>query len=347
MLTAQITVLFSVLHNAIYNRLDGPSIREKLPPHLQDPRQQFRVARDVVTLTYRRIVFNDLLRRLLDPAVYNFLLTNGPIEADLEAKRGVPLEFSHAAYRIGHAMVRSGYEMNDGVDKDARTFLSLSENLALGTQRYSQDLPLIKDWYAQWSKFFETGGNTPQPSRRLGPSIVPLLGRDHYFPNQDGAAGATLPGGLMYRDLVRGEEEVLATPAALAAYLGGALGPDFDAEAHVKDIQNKVVGWLSGAGFSLEETLEIASTPPLIFFLMVEAWLGPDQGKRLGPLGSLVIGEVFFRSQGEALDAYEQDHHLQSAAQVALGRAIPQSMTELHEFVDDWSPLEYRPLPIV
>ncbi len=246
--TGQMTVLLPVLHNALFNRLDEPSINAKLPPHLQDPRLQFRVAWDVVTLTYRRIVFGDLLRRLLDPDVYAFFLKNGPIKPNPEAKRGVPLGFSHAAYRVGHAMVRSGYEMNDGVDDDARTFLSLNENLALGSQRYSQDLPLINDWYVQWSKFFQVGGKVPQPSRRLGPSIVPLLGRNHYFSNNDGADGASLPGGLMYRDLVRGEEEGLATPAALAGHLAEALGGDFNAEAHVKDIENKIVGWLSGAG---------------------------------------------------------------------------------------------------
>ncbi|MGY9055709.1 MAG: peroxidase family protein, partial [Alphaproteobacteria bacterium] len=71
-----------------------------------------------------------------------------------------PLEFSHAAYRVGHAMIRPGYEMNDGVDADARSFLSLSDNLALGSLRMSQELPVIKDWYAQWSKFFETAGRS-------------------------------------------------------------------------------------------------------------------------------------------------------------------------------------------
>ncbi len=80
---------------------------------------------------------------------------------------------------------------------------------------------------------------------------------------------------------------------------------------------------------------------------MMEAWLGPHQGKRLGPIGSLVIEEVFFRAQGETLDVYEQDHFLQSAAQAAFGGAVPQTMTELLELIADWSPLEYRPLPIV
>jgi hypothetical protein len=160
LIVSQLTVLFSVLHNTLYNRLDEPSIRAKLLPHHQDPRRQFRLARDSVTLAYRRVIFNHLLKRLLDPTVYAYFQQHGPLEADPNSERGIPLEFSHAAYRVGHAMIRPGYEMNDGVDADARSFLSLSDNLALGSLRMSQELPVIKDWYAQWSKFFETAGRS-------------------------------------------------------------------------------------------------------------------------------------------------------------------------------------------
>ena len=346
-IVSQITVLFSILHNAIYNRLDEPSVRAALLPHFQEDRMQFRVARDVVTLTYRRIIANDLLKRLLDPEVYAYFVQHGPMEPDPTSDRGIPLEFSHAAYRVGHAMIRPFYEMNDGVDADARNLLTLYDSLALGSQRLSQDLPLVKDWYAQWSKFFETANGTPQPSRRIGPHIVSLLGKTYQFPNEDGPDGASLPGGLVYRDLVRAEEEGLLTPYALAGHLSAIKGAKFDAEAYVKDIREKLVGWLSASGFAPEDIMELAGAPPLTLFILIEAWSGPAEGRKLGPIGSLVLGEVFFRNLGESEDVYEKDHHLQQAATTAFGGAAPSSMTELIKLIADWSPLEYRPLPIV
>ena len=344
---SQVTVLFSILHNTIYNRLDEPSIRAKLPPHMQDPRLQFRVARDVVTLTYRRVLFNDLLRRLLDADVYAYFVKNGPLEPDLDGKRGVPLEFTHAAYRMGHAMIRSFYEMNDGVDADARNLLTLIDSLALGSQRLSQELPLLKDWYAQWSKFFDVAGHTPQPSRRIGPYIVPLLGENYQFPNDDGPNDTPLPGGLVYRDMVRGEEEGLMTPLALAHRLAPVMGAHFDPDAYVKEVTDRIVGWLSGAGFSPQETAALAGTPPLTLFVLLEAWTGASNGCRLGPIGSLIVGEVFFRSQYETIDAFERDHHVQAAAAVAYAGAVPATMAALIEQIAAWSPLEYRPLPII
>lgn len=344
---SQISVLFSILHNTIYNRLDEPSIRAKLPPHLQDPRMQFRVARDVVTLTYRRVLFNDMLRLLLDPQVYAYFVKNGPLEPDCDSKRGVAPEFTHAAYRMGHAMIRAAYEMNDGVDADARNLLTLSESLALSSQRMSLELPLVKDWYAQWSKFFDVPGRTPQPSRRIGPSIVPLLSENYQFPNNDGPDGKPLPGGLIYRDMVRGEEEGLMTPLALAYRLKPLMGSGFDPEVYVKDVTNEVVGWLSGAGFSPEEILELAGTPPLTLFVLMEAWFGSAKGCRLGPIGSLIVGEVFFRARSETLETFERNHHLGEAASVAYDGAAPSTMSALIGKIADWSPLEYRPLPIV
>lgn len=344
---SQITVLFAILHNTIYNRLDEPGIRAKLPPHLQDPRLQFQTARNVVTLTYRRVLFNDLLRRLLDAKVYAYLTEHGPLEPDTESAGGVPLEFTHAAYRMGHAMVRPYYEMNDGVDADARSLLSLTESLALGSQQLSQELPLLTDWYAQWSKFFDAPGRTPQPSRRIGPHIVPLFGRNYQFPNEDGPDGKPMPGGLVYRDLVRGEEEGLMTPLALAYRLAPVMGPQFDPDAYVRDITDKLVGWLCGAGFTPEEIPVLAGTPPLTLFILVEAWCGPARGCRLGPLGSLIVGEVFFRAQAETMAALEQDHHVQAAAAAAFDGAPPATMSALIQQVAAWSPLEYRPLPVI
>ena len=64
-------------------------------------------------------------------------------------------------------------------------------------------------------------------------------------------------------------------------------------------------------------------------------------------IGSLIVGEVFFRSQSETLDGFERNQWVHAAAAVAYDGATPATMTALIEQIAAWSPLEYRPLPIL
>src|ERR1700730_1010047 len=66
-------------------------------------------------------LLEDFLPRIIHSSVLNYLKTNGRYDRDKLAyylpRRDsfMPVEFSVAAYRLGHSMVRSGYQLNDTV----------------------------------------------------------------------------------------------------------------------------------------------------------------------------------------------------------------------------------------
>jgi hypothetical protein len=104
---AQLTALFHLLHNIVYGEL-----YKRLENKYSD-RRIFAVARKVVTAVYRKIVIEDLLARLLYPEVYERYSTGGSsalVDDPTDAR--MPLEFSHAAARFGHFMVRDQYAIN-------------------------------------------------------------------------------------------------------------------------------------------------------------------------------------------------------------------------------------------
>ena len=146
----------------------------------------------------------------------------GDVQSD-----GIPLEFSHAAYRLGHSMVRMSYVFNDA-DHDAQGegIRDVLKTTVGGSARRSF-LPTPK-WIAEWSKFFEIEPHAkPQPSRRIGPCFNEVLLDDGIFSNPAGKAPAapvrsaptTEPSflvgdhsGLLLRDLIRGTIGGLLTP---------------------------------------------------------------------------------------------------------------------------------------
>ena len=104
----------------------------------------------------------------------------------------VPLEFSHGAFRFGHAMVRPEYVINDLSTHD------LNKTLEKTSANDPVNMPLDATWIVRWSRFFEIKGSRPNFSRRIGPYLSDGLGNDQIFPAFD----QTNRVGLLYRDLL-------------------------------------------------------------------------------------------------------------------------------------------------
>lgn len=79
----------------------------------------FESARDEVRWTYQRMLVEDYLRRIIEAQVYDAFVDDWEERGDdayilytPELRTNIPLEFSGAAYRFGHSMVRVGYRLN-------------------------------------------------------------------------------------------------------------------------------------------------------------------------------------------------------------------------------------------
>jgi len=304
---SQLTALFALLHNGLIDIVRRSEPTAGPNANLGAAYKRFLCARDALTLIYHNVIRKDLMRRAMHPAIYaaysgplpNFIDRTVPFKAD-SAVRGtreldgwqVPLEFSHGAFRFGHAMVRPEYVINDLATHD------LNNTLEKTSANDPVNMPLDATWIIRWSRFFEIRGSRPNFSRRIGPYLSDGLGNDKIFPAFDQPKGV----GLLYRDLLgaslAGLWSVNALVAEIAArrpHLMGASRLLADRPYRVSQLREWLASETTYGGLNSEDIETIANDPPLPFFILFEAMQQPQaEGLCLGPLGSIIVSEVIF-----------------------------------------------------
>src|SRR5450631_2290409 len=117
---SQLTALFALLHNGLVDIVRRGEPAAGPNASLGAAYNRFLCARDALTLIYHNVIRKDLMRRAMHPAIYAAYLGPNPNFIDRAAREmpeqddwQIPLEFSHGAFRFGHAMVRPEYVIND------------------------------------------------------------------------------------------------------------------------------------------------------------------------------------------------------------------------------------------
>jgi hypothetical protein len=295
-LISQITVLFHRFHNVVDDLIQAAQRAEDASQHPPEVAAyvRFACARLAATLVYREIVLKDVLPRILHPAVADWYARHG--HAPVDASRGVPVEFSHGAFRFGHAMVRDQYLLTAGNRRD------MSRGLLLSSQRAPGALPMPEDWRVDWELFFPPDGATvPNKSRRLAPQYAFALRDEQLFPAVDPSVDTF---GLAARDLVSGCFAGFWSVPVLFSEIRRAplksVLPDFTVW------HEPLRHWLrdrSGtfADYPDEEDIaDLVADPPLPFFVLFEAAhsgsgsapVSVGGGAHLGPFGSIIVAET-------------------------------------------------------
>jgi len=194
----------------------------------------------------------------------------------------MPLEFSVAAYRLGHSMARARYDFN--INFQPATFEELFTFTALSGELGDFDtLPQL--WIIQWENFVDVGAPFAR-TRSIDTMLVEPLFELRNF------QGGILQGDrarLAVRNLLRGYRLRLPTGQAVARELGErlqgvrnipVLTPQQVRDAAASPEQVQV---LQDAGF-LERT-------PLWYYILAEA-AALEGGERLGPVGATIVAEV-------------------------------------------------------
>ncbi|MCZ0735968.1 peroxidase family protein [Phreatobacter sp. AB_2022a] len=322
-LISQLTTLFMRSHNRIADAvLQSASHAGEAMTEL-DYHQVFERARAANVHIYRTIVWNDYLRRMLDPDVFARYApdagrTDGAIRLVTAAPvLRMPVEFSHAAFRFGHAMVRPSYRL--GL---LRPF-ELDDILRHSSSNEPDLMPFDESWLIDWNRFFGgQPGDSPAEfmfSRPLGPTITPMGpdttfvaagpdGLDRALPIAVTKSGQTGPAtGMATRDLARAYSVPMASVAAILAVMkrDEALRRIIERHRLLASAEHRaqaVRRWLDAAGmagqpkdvaFSEAQADFLTRNPPLFFFVLFEAeQIGG--GLRLGPLGSFIVAETLF-----------------------------------------------------
>ena len=252
---AQLHLAFIRFHNAVVDHL-----RRRFFPDAEIEDEARRLAR----WHYQWVVVHDYLRRLVGDEVLDEVLVRDPRtggrRTDLRfyswrRKPFMPVEFSGAAYRFGHSMVRAAYRLNDQVEDLIPMFSpALTPN---PLQHLGGFRPLPEKWTLDWSKFLVVDGSTPQPSRRIDTVLSPPL---HKLP----ASVDRERRSLALLNLLRGRALQLPSGQAVAAAMGTSV-PDAD--------------------------LGLTGDTPLWFYLLRESEV-VCEGRRLGPTSARIVTEV-------------------------------------------------------
>lgn len=241
----------------------------------------FAQAQQTVRWHYQWIILREVLPLFIGQDRVNQILSGGRrFYQPAAGQHFIPVEFQGAAYRFGHSMVRPSYRANLNGNPDGSAFFGMVFDPAGEGQADPVDLrggARAPRRFIDWQTFFDfglidPGTTTPsvRPNKRIDTRISTALFRLPLMAIPGGTGTIALP----QRNLLRHLTWMLPSGQAIAQAVGApVLGAGNFPE------------W-RGYGVGLD------SNTPLWYYVLKEAEL-LEQGLRLGPVGSLIVGEVF------------------------------------------------------
>ena len=251
---------------------------------LVDQGRTFAQARRVLRQHYQHIVIHDFLKRVADPAIVDGILTGGNRFYDAMAEPFfLPLEFTVAAYRFGHTLIRDDYDFNLNFNRSGDpdtivadlgflfTFTALSGELG--------DFDTLPDnWIIEWEHFVDTGTGAANKARKFDTKLS--TGLFHLQTVQGQEETPADAARLAVRNLLRGYGLRMPTGQAVANHLG--LTALTASQLRTAAASTTQAGVLQSTGF--------LTRTPLWYYLLAEA--KHHGGLRLGPVASTIVAEV-------------------------------------------------------
>ena len=148
-----------------------------------NPGLNFTEVQRLVRFHYQYMVLNDFLPRIIHSSVLNELkgptaLTTGELEFfHWKNDPFMPVEFSVAAYRLGHSMIRPGYRLNDnGPAADSRCRMLPGSPRGLTGFR-----AMNTAWGIDWGRFIDVDVRTYDGARADNQKRLQFAYRHRYF----------------------------------------------------------------------------------------------------------------------------------------------------------------------
>src|SRR5919106_1127961 len=234
---AQTHLAFIRFHNRVVDML----------PTSVPPGQRFAQAREIVTRHYQWMIRTDYLPRICAQGVVNSVFNNGRKAFEVGVTPTdvptMPIEFSVAAFRLGHSMIRRTYNWNKIFDNGFGT-LDLLFIFSGGSGDLGGNPRLPSSWIADFRRLydFSEAGRAdlvvPEPKFNFAMRIdtklaIPLRSLPGLSPEEDD---------LAFRNLTRARMVRLATGQQMATFLKGK-GVNFPklTKAQIRDGKGGVV----------------------------------------------------------------------------------------------------------
>jgi hypothetical protein len=221
-----------------------------------------------VTWHYQWVVVHDFLERVVGAPLVRDVLTNGRRFFEWENAPFMPVEFSAAAYRFGHSMIRPEYDLNETV-RGVPIFSPADRPGTFESLHGFRRLPAL--WTIDWSHFAPLTRRRPQLSRKINIRLAPPLMR---LPSSVDAGRNP----LAVLNLRRGK--ALQLPAGQA--VAGAMGVTPLSAAQL------AFGRLR---LPAAHRRALEQDTPLWFYVLREAEVH-GSSQQLGPVGGRIVAEV-------------------------------------------------------
>ena len=200
----------------------------------EKPRWGFDRVQREVRYHYQWVVLHDFLPTIIDPDVLNLVLPrqhDGVLKPNLEFYKPknetfMPLEFSAAAYRFGHSMVRPGYRLSENIGPLA-IFRKQGRDALTGFDAFPNN------WAIDWNLFIDLEPRDPaditrmQLAYKIDTALVDPLG---HLPDPITTDPPPLDS-LAFRNLKRGWRMRLPSGQSVARAMG--LEPLADADIKI------------------------------------------------------------------------------------------------------------------
>lgn len=284
LIVSQLHLAFLRLHNVIVDNLDPKTFGGK--------DGLFAEARRQTTWIYQWLVVNEYLPAICDPDTVNAVVDGGaPIyqefydnhgDAGDGCSRPMPIEFSVAAFRFGHSMVRGSYDFNrnfgePGTGLDRAAFGLLFQ--FTGSGGFNGEPTLPDNWIIEWDRFLFADA-ADRAARSIDTNLALPLNQ---LPEGMNSPPTSVLGRLAARNLRR--SYVLNLPTAQSVL--SSLKTNF--EVSIRQLtkeelrRGKTRKAVVDAGFD--------DATPLWFYILKEAEERAG-GQHLGELGSRIVAET-------------------------------------------------------
>jgi hypothetical protein len=279
---AQTAVAFIRFHNKVVDKLKAAG---------HDDGGLFECARQVVVKHFQWVILHDYLPAIVDNNVLDCVLKHGRrwFKVGRREDLFMPLEFSAAAFRIGHSMVRNEYQWNYFHSRDSkpgsRTLLSelFDQTAFSGFIRKSPNKRLLNHWVIDWRRFFEFPEGSPHHidgsrinrATRIDTIFDFRLNEMSGFPHGELSEDQRA---ITVRNLLRGFALGLPAGEEVAALIGE------------KPLDPEEVS--SGPHQKLLSDSVFKGKTPLWYYILKEAELNVSGEGRLGPVGSRIVAET-------------------------------------------------------
>ncbi len=343
---AQFHLAWLKFHNAV---VDVLRVKESAPKETSSKAVNeglFAQARKEVVFTYQWLVVNDFLHQIIGEDRVEHILKATEHQNLFHlfkdyspGKPFMPLEFSVAAYRFGHTMVRNEYDYNlnfgfGGNFQDRAPFNLLFSFTGKGAEAAKKGIiqppvpsfnnTLTFNWIIQWDRFFDTQNQPPIPGfpPRFSRKIDTLIGihltdpgmqnEDFLLLDAETQSNVEVPFDqfnqimkhLARRNLLRGYLLSLPTAQAILNFLSEydiSICPD--GQTYTPLTEQELLTNVSVQDQAIFIQGDFLDRTPLWFYVLKEAEIR-ENGNRLGCLGSWIVGMTFLSLLREDPESY-------------------------------------------